>query len=66
MRVSNDNPAKRYVITGGCGSQGNSQDLSWKNAPEVLFDNEADARLSPAEAVKAWTPLAQAKMDWPR
>ena len=64
VRVSNDNPAKRYVITGACDSQGKlQQDLSWKNAPEVLTDNEAYARLSPAEAVKAYA-AAQAKMDW--
>jgi hypothetical protein len=64
VRVSNDNPAKRYVISGTCDSKGKlQQDLSWTNAPEVLPDNEAYARLSPAEVVKAYA-AAQVKMDW--
>jgi hypothetical protein len=64
VRVSNDNPAKRYVITGTCDGKGKlQQDLSWKNAPEVLPDNAAYAKLTPAEAVKAYA-AAQAKMDW--
>jgi hypothetical protein len=64
VRVSNDNAAKRYVITGACDGKGKlQQDLSWKNAPELLPDNEAYAKLSPAEAVKAYA-AAQAKTDW--
>ena len=64
VRVSNNNPARRYVITGVCDSKGKLlQDLSWTNAPEVLPNNEAYAKLSPAEAVKGYT-AAQAKMDW--
>ena len=64
VRVSNGNPAKRYVITGACDGKGKlQQDLSWKNAPELLPDNEAYAKLSPAEAVKAYA-AAQVKMDW--
>jgi hypothetical protein len=64
VRVSNNNPAKRYVITGICDSQGKLlQDLTWTNAPVLLPDNDAYAKLSPAEAVQAYC-AAQAKMDW--
>jgi hypothetical protein len=64
VRVSSNNPAKRFVITGTCDSKGELvQDLTWTNAPEVLPDNNAYANMSPAEVVKAYT-AAQLKMDW--
>jgi hypothetical protein len=64
VRVSNNNPAKRYVITGTCDSDGKlQQDLTWKDAPELLPDNATYAKLSPVEVVKAYT-VAQSKMDW--
>jgi hypothetical protein len=64
VRVSNNNPAKRYVITGTCDSQGKlHQELAWTNAPAVLPDNDAYAKLSPVDAVKAYC-AAQSKQDW--
>jgi hypothetical protein len=65
VRVSNANPAKRYVITGLYDKQLKLvQDLSWtNNSPAVLPNNDAYARMSPVEAVKAYFDAA-AKCDW--
>jgi hypothetical protein len=64
VRVSNANPAGRYVITGIYDDKLQlQQDLKWTNGPVVLADNEAYARLQPAEAVKAYF-AAMAKLDW--
>jgi len=64
VRVSNANPAKRYVITGVFdGKLKLQQDLQWTNGPDVLADNDAYAKLSPAQAVKGYFD-AFAKLDW--
>jgi hypothetical protein len=38
-------------------------DFKWSTGPEVLTNNDAYARLSPAEAVQAYFD-AQSKLDW--
>jgi hypothetical protein len=64
LRVSNDNPAKRYVITGLFGTNlALQQDLTWSNAPVLLPNNDFYAGLSPVEAVKAYFE-ASSKLDW--
>jgi len=64
VRVSNDNPAKRYVLTGMYDSKLRlRQDFKWSTEPEVLTNNDAYARLSPSEAVQAYFD-AQSKLDW--
>ena len=64
LRLSNSNPAKRYVITGWYDSKLKlQQDLKWSQEPEILPDNAAYTRLSPAEAAKAYF-AAQSKLDW--
>jgi hypothetical protein len=64
LRMSNSNSANRYVITGVYDSRLQlQQDLKWSTEPTVLPNNEAYAKLSPAEAVKAYL-AAQAKLDW--
>ena len=64
MRVSNDNPAKRCVLTGIYDSKLKlEQDFKWSGQPEVLTNNDAYARLSPKEAVQAYFD-AQSKLDW--
>ena len=62
--MSNLNPAKRYVLTGIFDSKLKlMEDLKWSKEPELLPDNESYAKLSPAEAAKAYF-AAQAKLDW--
>jgi outer membrane lipoprotein-sorting protein len=64
VRVSNANAAKRCVVTGMYDSKLRlQQDFKWSTEPEVLTNNEAYARLSPTEAVKAYFD-AQSKLDW--
>jgi outer membrane lipoprotein-sorting protein len=64
VRVSNTNPAKRCVVTGFYDSKLRlQQDFKWSTEPEALTNNDAYARLSPAEAVKAYFD-AQSKLDW--
>jgi len=64
LRVSNDNPAKRYVITGVYDSKLQLlQELKWTNAPPILPDNDAYSKLSPAEAVRDYF-AAQSRLDW--
>ena len=64
VRVSNANPAKRHVITGVFDSKLKlQQDLLWTNGPELLANNDDYARLSPAQAVKAYFD-AFTKLDW--
>jgi len=64
VRVSNANPAKRYVIT-GLGDQQLKllQELNWTNPPAALPNNDAYAKLSPVEAVNAYFE-ATTKLDW--
>jgi len=64
VRVSNTNPAKRCVVTGFYDGQLKLQeDFKWSGPPEVLTNNDAYAKLTPAEAVKAYF-AAQSKLDW--
>ena len=64
VRVSNTNSAKRYVITGIYSTNLQLiQDLKWTNAPEVLPNNDAYAKLSPAQVVTACMN-AWIKFDW--
>jgi hypothetical protein len=64
LRVSNSNSANRYVITGVFDRDlKKMEDLKWITTPEALPDNDADAKLGPAEAVKTYF-AAQSKQDW--
>ena len=64
LRLSNANSAKRYVITAVFDRNLRlRQDLPWSPGPEALPNNDAYAKLSPAEAVKAYV-AAQSKFNW--
>jgi hypothetical protein len=64
LRLSNSNSAGRYVITGVFDRNlKQMEELKWAKTPETLPDNDTYARLSPAEAAKAYF-AAQAKQDW--
>jgi RNA polymerase sigma factor (sigma-70 family) len=64
IRVSNSSPAKRCVLTGLYDDQLKLQeDFKWSGTPEVLTNNDAYAKLTPAETVKAYF-AAQSKLDW--
>ena len=64
VRVSNSNSAKRYVITGIYDSKLRLRnELKWTNALEVLVNNDAYAKMSPAEVAGAYFE-AQSKMNW--
>jgi hypothetical protein len=64
VRVSNNNAAKRYVVTGVFDSQGKLQEgVKWANEPESLAGDDPDARLSPAGVVKAYFQ-ASINSDW--
>ena len=64
LRLSNTNAAKRYVVTGLFDSKLKlMEDLKWAEAPETLPDNEAYAKLSAADAAKAYF-AALSKLDW--
>jgi hypothetical protein len=64
IRVSNDNPAHRYVLTALCDTNLQvRQDLKWTNAPTILPNNDIYAKMSPAQAVQACVD-AWAKFDW--
>ncbi len=67
MRLSNENPAKRYVLMGIYDSKlqpTGDDDLKWTNTPAILPDNDVYARMSPVEVVKACFG-ALTNMDWP-
>ncbi len=64
VRVSNDNPAHRYVMTAICDTNLQpQQELNWTNPPAILPNNEVYAALSPADAVKACMN-AWASFNW--
>jgi outer membrane lipoprotein-sorting protein len=64
VRMANTNAAHRYVIMAVCDSNLESrEDLHWTNGPAVLPDNDAYARMSPAEAMKAYA-AAFARFNW--
>jgi hypothetical protein len=64
VRVANTNAAKRFVVTGFYDQQlKETQDFKWSGEPEVLPNNEAYAKLTPAEVVQAYFN-AQDKFAW--
>ncbi|HVM63123.1 MAG TPA: zf-HC2 domain-containing protein [Verrucomicrobiae bacterium] len=64
LRVSNDNPAKRFVVVGVYGANLKlQQKIKWTTDPEVLTNNDIYARMSPAEVAKAYFD-AQSRFDW--
>jgi hypothetical protein len=64
MRVSNNNPSKRYVITGVFDSKLQEQEpLKWSTPPASLAAKDPYATISPAELVKA-SYAAFMKFDW--
>ena len=64
VRVSNTNAAGRYVITGTYdGKLQPQEELKWPDSPASLPDGDTDAKLSPAEVVKAYFQ-AMANSDW--
>jgi hypothetical protein len=64
IRVSNTNAAHRYVLTGICNTNLQvQQDLTWTNEPAILPNNDAYAKMTPAEVVKACV-AAWEKLDW--
>ncbi len=65
LRLSNANPAKRFVITGACDDKLKpAQEMRWTNGPAILPDNDAYAKLTALEAAKAYF-AAVANQDWP-
>ena len=64
LRVSNNNAARRYVITGVYNTNLKlQQQIKWTNEPEILTNNDVYAMMSPAEVVKAYVE-AQSRLDW--
>ena len=64
VRISNDNPAKRYVVTGMLDSKLQEQEpLKWSAPPAALGAGDPYAKMSPAELVKA-SFAAFMKLDW--
>jgi hypothetical protein len=64
VRVSNNNAAKRYVVTGVFDSHGKLQEeVKWTNEPASLAGDDPDARLTPAGVVKAYFQ-ASVNSDW--
>lgn len=64
MRLSNANPAGRFVITGQCDSNlHNCEEANWTKEPEILTDNAAYAKMLPEEAVKAYYN-ALSSLNW--
>lgn len=55
VRLSNANPAKRFVITGEYDSKLQlTEEIKWSNEPEVLADNDTYAKMSPQEVLKKY------------
>ena len=64
LRVSNDNPAKRYVVMGLYDTELKlQQQIKWTSAPEILTNNDVYAKMLPAEVAKAYFD-AQSRFDW--
>jgi len=64
VRVSDANPAKRFVLTGVYDGQLKlQQDLKGSSTPEILTNNDVYAKMSAAETVKAYFD-AQASLNW--
>lgn len=55
LRLSNANPAGRFVITGELDSKlQNCNEAKWNNPPEILPDNASYAKMTPEEVIKAY------------
>ena len=67
VRLSNANPAKRFVITGIYDSKvqflSGKKEVNWSSQPEILVDNDIYAEMSPDEVVKAFYE-AFSRLDW--
>jgi hypothetical protein len=64
FRVSNNNPAKRYVITGIFDSKLQEQDsLKWSAPPTALSAGDPYSKMAPVELLKA-SYAAFTKFDW--
>ncbi len=64
MRVSNANSARRYVVCGFYDSRLHPlEEWEWTSEPETLANDNAYARMSPADVVKACFE-AFSKADW--
>ena len=64
VRVSNVNPAKRWVLLGVYDEQLQLQDdFKWSSPPEILTNNDVYAQMSAPNTVKAYFD-AQSKLDW--
>ena len=64
LRVSNANPAKRFVVMGVYDTGLNlRQEIKWTRDPEILTNNDEYAKMSPAEVAKAYFD-AQSRFDW--
>jgi len=67
VRLSNANPAKRFVITGIYDSKmqflSGKEEIRWSSPPEILPDNDTYAKMTPSEAAKAFYE-AFSMLDW--
>jgi hypothetical protein len=64
VRLSNANAAGRFVITGICDSKLQPVDeIKWSNEPNVLPNNNAYAKMSPEEVVRAFND-SFSRHDW--
>ncbi|HTS17494.1 MAG TPA: hypothetical protein VMP11_07970 [Verrucomicrobiae bacterium] len=64
LRVSNANPAKRFVVTGVYDTNLKlQQQIKWTSDPEILTNNDVYAQMSPAEVARAYFD-AQSRFDW--
>jgi outer membrane lipoprotein-sorting protein len=67
VRLSNSNPAKRFVITGIYDSKmqflSDKEEMQWSSPPEMLADNDTYAKMTPSEVVKAFYE-AFSRLDW--
>ncbi|MGA2679916.1 MAG: hypothetical protein ABSF37_11550 [Sedimentisphaerales bacterium] len=64
VRVSNANPANRFVITGTFDSKMELQEeTKWSSEPNILPDNDVYAKMSPQESVKKYFE-AFSKLDF--
>jgi hypothetical protein len=64
LRLSKDNPAKRFVVMGMYDTNLKLQEeIKWTTDPEILTNNDEYAKMSPAEVAKAYFD-AQSRLDW--
>ncbi len=64
LRLSKENSAKRFVVTGICDSKLRPiGEIEWPNEPNILPNNDVYAKMSPDEVAIALTE-AFSKRDW--